>query len=447
MERNPIEQSRRRRVAFIVLGLSLFGLVRFDAAPAGAVNATAMSVPLLSTPAMSITANPVGNGTWSVSVDGRVTRAGTANLYGHATDERGGAMVTSIAATPTGRGYWVASHNGGVYTHGDARFYGSAANQARRGTVIDIEATVTGNGYWLFTDAGQVFAFGDAQRYGQPTSLTKGSIVDVARTPTGRGYWMVSRKGGVYAYGDAKWKGTLWQVTVADVAGISASGPGYVIVNEKGRVWAFGGARHRGDIRNRCIGNPVTGIATSPSVTGYFIVVAGGESFAFSPTSQPPGCGPNGSSKAERAAKDLFDRLNAERAARGLPALRWDTKLAGEAIAWSGEMSRSGFRHSNIGRLLGDGRLNLVGENIAWARGSTVTAASLHIAWMESSGHRANLLSPSYQVVGIGVHCAGDGTMYATQEFGRLATSGSAPAAGTPPQNPITRSEPGNATC
>ncbi len=415
--------------------------------PAGAVDASAMSTPVLATPVLGISANPTANGTWTVAVDGTVSRAGSAGGYGHATTERNGALVTSIASTPTGRGYWIASHNGGVFTHGDADFAGSAASISRRGTVIDIESTPSGRGYWLFTDHGQVLQFGDARHYGALASLGRGPIVDAARTPSGRGYWLLSSRGAVYTFGDADWYGTAWGVTDADAAGIAPTAGGYLIVNTKGRVWAFGDARRTSDLTNRCPGDPVTGIATSPAVAGYWIVVASGRSFAFSNSSTPTGCGPSGTSKAARAAADLFERLNAERKARGLVPLRWDEALAGSSRSWSAEMARSGFRHSEIGRLLYGGRFNLVGENIAWARGSGVTAASLHVGWMESAGHRANLLSPNFHVVGIGIFCAADGTMYATQNFARLATSGSAPAAGTPPLDPITRSDRGAATC
>jgi uncharacterized protein YkwD/predicted RNA-binding protein YlxR (DUF448 family) len=425
---------------------SLVGSVLLPA-PAGAIGASAMSTPILATPVLALTANPTANGTWSVAVDGTVSRAGSAGGYGHAHTERNGALVTSIVGTPTGRGYWIASHNGGVFTHGDARFFGSAANIGRRGTVIDIESTPSGRGYWLFTDRGQVLQFGDAKHHGAPSSLGRGPIVDAARTPSGRGYWLLSSRGAVYAFGDAAWHGTAWGVTQADAAGIAPTSNGYFIVNTKGRVWAFGNAKRTTDLTDRCPGDPVTGIATSPAVSGYWLVVASGRSFAFSASSQPAGCGPSGTSKTARAAADLFDRVNAERQARGLAPLRWDDALAGASRSWSAEMARSGFRHSDLGRLLSGGRFNLVGENIAWARGSGVTAASLHIGWMESAGHRANLLSPNYQVIGIGVYCAADGTMYATQNFARLATTGSAPAVGTPPLNPITRSDRGSAAC
>jgi uncharacterized protein YkwD len=446
-----MQRDRRPRTRIAIAAVcTLAGGLAFGAPDAGAVvNATAQSSPLMAPP-LGFTGDPSGNGTWSVGADGWVSRAGSARGYGHATTERNGAFVVGIAANPDGDGYWIAAHNGGVFSHGDVDFHGSGFGILRRGgAVVDIEATPSGNGYWLFTDHGQVLHFGDAKWYGAPSMLTKGRIVDAAVTPTGKGYWLVSSKGGVYHYGDAKWYGAGWQKTSSDITGIArtTSGKGYYLVNSNGGLLHYGDAAWYGSLAGKCSGDPVVGITTSKAVRGYWMVVLSGRTFAFSPTSTPAGCGPTGTSKTAIAAKDLFDRLNGERAARGLAPLRWDERLAGESRSWSAEMARSGFRHSDLQRLLTDGRFNLVAENIAWARGGSVTAATLHVAWMESDGHRRNLLSPALQVVGIGVYCGGDGTMWATQAFGRLASSGSAPAAGTPARSPLTRADPGTASC
>jgi hypothetical protein len=446
---NGFPRGRRLRLALGATTLAVASLPIASQHAGAVAYATAQSNPVFTATAMGIVGDPSGNGTWTVAADGQVGRAGSAGGFGHATTERGSTFVMGMASTPTGNGYWIVTHNGGVFSHGDAHFYGSAVNANRRGTVIDIEPSPTGKGYWLFTDRGQVLRFGDAKAFGSPATLTKGPIVDAAVTPSGRGYWLVSSLGGVYNYGDADWFGTAWKHTPATITGIASTetGRGYYLTHTAGGVLNYGDARWYGSLRNRCVGNPVVGIATSRAVRGYWLLVASGRSFAFSPTANGGECGPTGTSKTAVAVRDLFDRLNAERQARGLAALRWDDKLATESASWSSEMADSGFRHSNLQRLLVDGRFNLVGENVAWARGGSVTAATLHVAWMESSGHRANMLSPNFQAVGIGVHCSSDGTMWATQEFGRFASSGSAPLAGTPPQHPITRSDAGSARC
>lgn len=63
-----------------------------------------------------------------------------------------------------------------------------------------------------------------------------------------------------------------------------------------------------------------------------------------------------------------------------------------------------------------------VGENIAWGSGSLASPENIFQGWMESSGHRENILDPDYREVGIGTstgECEGysDCTMY-TADFG-----------------------------
>jgi Cysteine-rich secretory protein family len=44
-----------------------------------------------------------------------------------------------------------------------------------------------------------------------------------------------------------------------------------------------------------------------------------------------------------------------------------------------------------------------VGENIGWGQASLATARSMVTAWMNSPGHRENLLSADYTQVGLGL--------------------------------------------
>jgi uncharacterized protein YkwD len=164
------------------------------------------------------------------------------------------------------------------------------------------------------------------------------------------------------------------------------------------------------------------------------------------PTSADAG-GPGDGSTAQRLASDLFDRLNDERQARGLAALRWDGDLSRVAGDWSAEMAGSGnFRHRDLGAaggLPGMSRFSALGENIAWVEGYPSMGSQLHVGWMRSEGHRANMLQRGYDSVGIGVVCTG-GRAWATQNFGRLDSSSAPPmSAATPAEEPIvaTRSD------
>jgi uncharacterized protein YkwD len=151
--------------------------------------------------------------------------------------------------------------------------------------------------------------------------------------------------------------------------------------------------------------------------------------------------GPGNQSTAGQLVSDLFGRLNAERRARGLAALDWDDSLARVADDWSAQMARTGnFGHRDLGAagsLPGMGRFSALGENIAWVEGYPNMGSQLHVGWMRSAGHRANMLQRGFDAVGIGVVCSG-GRAWATQNFGRLDSS-SAPSMGssTPAEDPI----------
>jgi uncharacterized protein YkwD len=161
------------------------------------------------------------------------------------------------------------------------------------------------------------------------------------------------------------------------------------------------------------------------------------------PTAAPTTAGaPAGNeTTAQKLTGDLFDRLNAERAARGLAALKWDGDLAQLAADWSAHMASTGnFSHRDLGAagsLPGMSKFSALGENIAWVEGYPNMGNQLHVGWMKSEGHRANMLQRGFDSVGIAVVCSG-GRAWATQNFGRLDTS-SAPAMSstTPPEEPI----------
>ncbi|HZA83803.1 MAG TPA: CAP domain-containing protein [Actinomycetes bacterium] len=162
--------------------------------------------------------------------------------------------------------------------------------------------------------------------------------------------------------------------------------------------------------------------------------------------------GPAGSqSTAGTLTSDLFERLNAERRARGLPALSWDRDLARVAADWSAQMARTdNFSHRDLGAaggLPGMAKFSALGENIAWVEGYPSMGSQLHVGWMRSAGHRANMLQRGFDSVGIGVVCSG-GRAWATQNFGRLDGS-NAPSmsSGTPPEEPIVATRDDGVRC
>jgi uncharacterized protein YkwD len=107
--------------------------------------------------------------------------------------------------------------------------------------------------------------------------------------------------------------------------------------------------------------------------------------------------------------------LNAERTARGLVALKFDRELQKAALNHGGDMVSNGYfahegrngsrpadRIRSAGYLSGGGAWR-IGENLAWGTGELSSPRSIMVAWMNSAGHRANILLPAYREVGFGV--------------------------------------------
>ena len=358
------------------------------------------------------------------------------------------APILGLATTPTGKGYWRVGADGGVLTAGDAAFYGSAAGMPHD-TIVAIAATRTGHGYWLTDRRGAVFSFGDAPFHGSmgghPLNLP---IVGMAATPNGSGYWLVASDGGIFSF-NAPFYGSTGSIRLNQpITGMAAApnGNGYTMVAADGGLFRFGSnSPFYGSAVGACPGAPAVAVAMSPGAKGYWIAFADARTYAFSPTSAAPQCNPSNSSKTGLMATDLFARLNAERAARNLAPLSWDPTLANYASAWSANMATEGFRHSAIGNLLGP--YNYVGENIAAGTGGTLVGA-LHYAWMQSAGHRANILSPGFSRVGVGVVCSANGSIWLTEDFGHASSEGPAhPSSGTPPVDPIVRPDSGSLHC
>jgi hypothetical protein len=122
------------------------------------------------------------------------------------------------------------------------------------------------------------------------------------------------------------------------------------------------------------------------------------------------------------AEQYLFAKANAERTQRGLRPLHWDDTLYRAAVEHAREMAaREAISHqfpgeldlSARGRQTG-ARFSRIAENVAEAP----TAVQIHQAWMHSPGHRANLLDPAVDSLGIGVSSR-DGELFAVEDFDR----------------------------
>lgn len=120
------------------------------------------------------------------------------------------------------------------------------------------------------------------------------------------------------------------------------------------------------------------------------------------------------------AEQFLFAAANQERIARGLQPLRHDPVLAQAALAHAREMAaHRTISHQFPGepQLSARGakagaRFSLITENVAQAPFSTM----IHDLWMNSKGHRENLLDPNVNTVGIAV-VVRDNEYYAVEDF------------------------------
>jgi uncharacterized protein YkwD len=140
------------------------------------------------------------------------------------------------------------------------------------------------------------------------------------------------------------------------------------------------------------------------------------------PTPQPAPTGTTGLTSDEAQVLAL---VNKERASAGCGTLRSNTILVSVARAHSKDMAVHGyFDHSSqdgrspFDRMRAAGYSGgLMGENIA--AGQSTPAAVMN-AWMNSPGHRANILNCGYKVIGIGVAKVSGSPyrIYWTQDFG-----------------------------
>jgi uncharacterized protein YkwD len=153
-------------------------------------------------------------------------------------------------------------------------------------------------------------------------------------------------------------------------------------------------------------------------------------------------------------AQQVAVQLNQQRAANGLGALQLSPTLTASAEWKSLHMAYYGyFDHSDpappIARTAGQRMIDCgytnpgIGENIAEGFN---TVSSVMDAWMNSAGHRANILGASFTVMGIGVAVDVNGAYFWTVDFGSVADPGTvavgtalpmpAPATTTPPPPP-----------
>ncbi|MGC0416770.1 CAP domain-containing protein [Embleya sp. AB8] len=162
---------------------------------------------------------------------------------------------------------------------------------------------------------------------------------------------------------------------------------------------------------------PVSGTSAPPSLP------ATSGSAAPRASTTPSRSAPSPTGSAPSAPEDrVLAAVNDERASAGCAPVRSDPKLIALARAHSADMAaRDYFDHNTPDGLTPWDRaaqagVNYLGaENIARGQKS---ADSVMRAWMNSPGHRRNILDCSLTKLGVGIQDGGNGPWW-TQEFGR----------------------------
>lgn len=121
--------------------------------------------------------------------------------------------------------------------------------------------------------------------------------------------------------------------------------------------------------------------------------------------------------------RELLRLVNQERKNAGLETLQWDAKLAEAAelharkLASHSELSHRFPGEPELAQRVGatGARFNALAENVAVADDPEV----IHLALMNSPGHRANIMNPRYNAVGIGVVMVRK-SIYVTQDFAHV---------------------------
>lgn len=121
-------------------------------------------------------------------------------------------------------------------------------------------------------------------------------------------------------------------------------------------------------------------------------------------------------------AGQVLGLVNKERTSRGLAALKGDSALNKVAQLKAEDMAKNGY-FSHTSPTYGSAfdmlkshniKYKTAGENIAYGQ---KTAQTVMKGWMNSSGHRANILKSSYTKLGVGYAVSSNGTPYWVQIF------------------------------
>ena len=106
--------------------------------------------------------------------------------------------------------------------------------------------------------------------------------------------------------------------------------------------------------------------------------------------------------------------MNADRGG----GLCWNGQLGGFAQGWANWMAaNNSLVHNNLNGLISQTSFSTMGENIIVGP-ANMTVAQMEAAWMNSAGHRANILNGSFSAAGVGYAYDDKGQLWVAVDFG-----------------------------
>jgi uncharacterized protein YkwD len=154
-------------------------------------------------------------------------------------------------------------------------------------------------------------------------------------------------------------------------------------------------------------------------LSGLVLAIVAGALIAAPTASAEQACPASDATPASATKRQILRatlcELNRERAHYGLRKLKLNKKLSRASRRHAHDMARRNyFSHDTLGggtfvdRIRAEGYLKgaqswVVGENLGWGSHRYSRPSAIMRMWMNSPGHRANILNGSFREIGIGL--------------------------------------------
>lgn len=157
--------------------------------------------------------------------------------------------------------------------------------------------------------------------------------------------------------------------------------------------------------------------SASPTTTAQTDPVPGADvKPSVAPSTREAGRTPTPTTRSRTSGTSILEATNAARGSDGEAALGVDSCLQRMAQQHAERLASAGrLYHQDLGDVMRSCGMSTAGENVAM---NYTGASDMVDQWLDSPGHRANLLSSRFSLIGIGVAQARDGAWYGVQVFG-----------------------------